>query len=214
MAKVAYLLTKNRRINFKYLFFISGVGIIFLGLVTVYLGGLREREVSVVFKAFTSRLLANSLAPAYIYLERFPAHMDFLWGKSFPNPGGVFPWDSYPLTIEMMKYWFPEFAKKGIIGSAPTVFWAEIYANFGPASIFIFSILTGIGIYFLYAILSRINNSPVKTGIITWVSLHLMNLSITSFSNFIFDAKIFTILFIGIGLMFIGGKGKIKFQKR
>ena len=41
-----------------------------------------------------------------------PKQIDFIWGRSFPNPGGLFPYEPYQLTKEVYNivfFMFPRF---------------------------------------------------------------------------------------------------------
>ena len=164
-------------------------------------------------KAFLSRVFTGQIHPAYYYLEMFPAHHDYLMGKSFPNPAGIFPFENFRLTVEVMNYAFPELAGKGIVGSAPTMFWAEMYANFGPIGPFITSFAVGVAIYIMHMLISRLPDSPVKAGLIAWVALHLACLYGTSLSNYLFDVYLYATLIISLTLFFISGKGVIRVKR-
>ena len=141
-----------------------------------------------------SRVFAGSIEPAYHYLQFFPAQHDFLYGRSFPNPGRLFSWEPYRLTVEVMNWAYPNDA--GIVRSAPTVFWAELYANFGVSGIVILPLFVGFALYLLALFVSRLPNGPVKTGYLVWMLLHYKNLAVSSFSDFVID-----IYFVGITLV-------------
>jgi hypothetical protein len=143
-----------------------------------------------------SRAFAGSIEPAYHYLQFFPAQHDFLYGRSFPNPGGLFPWEPYRLTEEVMNWAYPNDA--GIVRSAPTVFWAELYANFGVSGVVILPLFVGFALYLLALFVSRLPNGPIKTGYLVWMLLHYKNLAVSSFSNFVID-----IYFLGVTLVVV-----------
>ncbi|WP_443113625.1 hypothetical protein [Herbaspirillum seropedicae] len=146
--------------------------------------------------AVFSRAFAGSVEPAYHYLQFFPAHHDFLYGRSFPNPAGLFPWEPYRLTEEVMDWVYPNDA--GIVRSAPTIFWAELYANFGAPAVVIVPPFVGFALYLLALYVSRLPDSPVKTGYLVWLLLHFKNLATSSFSSFIID-----IYFVGVTLVLL-----------
>ena len=149
-----------------------------------------EHAVKLVF----SRVFTGSLQPAYHYLEFFPAEHNYLLGKSFPNPAGVIPYESYNLTGEVMNWKYPEIAKTGVVGTMPAVFWGEAYANFGIAGVFIVPVIIGLMLFFVSFFFSEVNNSPLKIGFLVWVILHYKDLSITGFSGHLFDFKLTIIL--------------------
>ena len=96
-----------------------------------------------------SRTFTGQIQPAYHYLEFFPMHHDFLWGRSFPNPRGILPFEPYRLTVEIMNWRFPDLVKRGVVGSMPTTFWGELYANFGTLGVITIPFFVGIVIYLL-----------------------------------------------------------------
>ena len=66
--------------------------------------------------------LGNIIAGIYYY-EYFPKIEGFLYGKSFPNPGGILPFGGYSLSRELYFYFNYEIVeKKNITGSIPAVF--------------------------------------------------------------------------------------------
>ena len=90
-----------------------------------------------------SRAFSGRISPAYFYLEFFPQHEGYLMGRSFPNPGGLLPFEPYNYTIEVMNWVFPENVESGVVGTAPTVFWDEADANFGSISILFIAFMIG-----------------------------------------------------------------------
>jgi len=73
-------------------------------------------------KSIFSRAFAAGISASYFYFEFFPAHKDYLFGSSLPNPAGIFPFEPYQLTKELMAWRFPQDAERGVVGSSPTVF--------------------------------------------------------------------------------------------
>jgi len=150
-----------------------------------------------------SRAFTGSIQPAYHYLEFFPAHHDFLWGRSFPNPKGIFPFETFVLTKEIMNFAQPEGLKNNIIGSMPTIFWAETYANFGIIGVFIVPFIAGVMVWIVQYCINKFENTPIKVALYVWLIIHFKNLSITGFSGFIVDFYlIFTIGIVVITKLF------------
>lgn len=141
-----------------------------------------------------SRAFTGSIQPAYHYLEFFPVQHDFLYGRSFPNPGGLFPWEPYRLTEEVMAWVYPD--DVGVVRSAPTIFWAELYANFGVPGVALVPVFVGFALYVLALCVARLPDGPVKTGYLVWLLLHFKNLAVSSFSGFMID-----FYFVGVTLI-------------
>ena len=150
------------------------------------------------------RVFTGQITPAYFYLDLFPRHIDYLWGASFPNPGSLLPFQPFPLTVEVAKVIFPGDIVKGIVGSAPTVFWAEMYANFGPIGIIFSSFLVGIGLFVVSHILSRYSLSPPIIAATVSLAMHYKNLTGTGLSGYFFDTTLVAITTVTfMALLFI-----------
>lgn len=164
-------------------------------LIPMYLYIMKVDNVRLAIDLIFSRTFTGSIAPAYFYLEIFPENLDYLNGASFPNPAGILPFQSFPLTVYVADWVNPQLSNIGIVGSMPTVFWTEIYANFGPILIMPFSVIVG---YLISAIDGIINNfvkSPILIGFYVWLIIHFKSLSITLLSNYLFDMALIVVFF-------------------
>lgn len=183
---------KNNYYPFRKLMIFSALLLLIIAISYVYLMG--SVDFLTAFSHLFSRAFAGSIQPAYYYLEFFPMHQDFLLGDSFPNPGGVFPHDHFPLAKELMNWVKPNLLERNIVGSMPTVFWVEAYANYGYFGVFIVPFFMGFMIFSIDVGLSKIANTPLKVGFYVWFVLHYMGLSVTGFSSFILDSHMFLLL--------------------
>ena len=165
------------------------------------------------FSNVFSRAFGGSIQPAYHYLEFFPEHQDFLLGTSFPNPGGLLPFEPYRLTREVMNWVDPSGAKIGVVGSVgsmPTVLWGEAYANFGYLGITIIPFLIGFLVFTIDYFVSKIADTPLKIGLYVWLVLHYSNLANAGFSKFILDIYLFSIIAICLLIFSLSNNLKIK----
>jgi oligosaccharide repeat unit polymerase len=162
-------------------------GSVLVLLVMFYMVWSNNSNVILSLKAVFSRATIGSIQPAYYYLEFFPDQQEFLFGKSFPNPGGLLPFKPYSLTVEIMNWKFPEYIKWGVVGSMPTIFWAEAYANFNYYGVIIIPFFVGIAIWIISYLSNKIENTPIKIGLLVWLILHYKDLSITGFSGYLID---------------------------
>lgn len=153
-----------------------------------------------------SRTLTGSIQPLYHYLKFFPDNHDWLYGASFPNPRGLFPFENYNLTNEIINFVHPELVEKGIVGSMPTIYWGELYSNFGYTLVFIAPIAIGFYLYSLNLYVSNLKNKKYSLIILGWLAIHYKNLSVTSFSSFLFDFNVGAVLLI---YMFLSYKIKL-----
>lgn len=161
-----------------------------------------------------SRLLTGQIQPAYHYLEFFPAHQDWLWGRSFPNPGGLLPYEPYELTREVMNWKNSALQRHGVAGSSPTVFWGEMYANFGVIGVFVFPPFVGFLLYAGNSVLFTHRPTPVTLAFFIWLLIHYMDLSLTGLSGFIIDTELFVFmaLFFMLHRLRPEGSGYAKFK--
>ena len=164
-------------------------------------------DISTALMFIPARVFMGQLSPAYFYLDLFPDRVGYLFGTSFPNPGGLLPFQSYPLTTEVARLMSPESFAQGITGSAPTVFWAEMYANFGPAGISFSSFWVGVGLFVISFILSKLTPSPPVIAATVSMAMHYAFLSGTSFSNYVFDATLAAIATVTCLSILLGNTG-------
>jgi hypothetical protein len=162
-----------------------------------------------ILLALVQRLLGEIL-PAYFYVDLFPKVGDFLWGASLPNPGGIIPGHhQVHLQFEVMKHMWPHLAELGVVGSAPAVYWAEVYANFGTLLAISLAFPIGVLLYIVDAFLMSLKSSPLTTAAIVWLGFHFVKLCSSLLSAVIIDLKMWTVVIVIAGLLFIEKEGKI-----
>jgi len=187
----------------------AGLGVVFLipNLFVLFAG---SSDYFSAFQLFFSRVVTGQISPAYWYLEMFPHVHDYLWGSSFPNPAGLLPFEPFNLTVEISNWKNPELAKLGIIGSAPTVYWAELYANFGTTGVIVIPFIVGGLLYIVQSLIDRLENSPLKIAFVVWLALHFRLLAGSSISNYFVDNVMMAMLFIILAVHLISRRGVLK----
>lgn len=145
-----------------------------------------------------SRITTGQMQAAYHHLEFFPEHQNFLFGRSLPNPGGFMSYEPYLLAEEVKRFVEPEVFEQGIRGSAPTVYWMEMYANFQLLIAMFTCIIVGFLLYFLDTILVKFNLSALTAGILGWLMLHYSLMFGTALSAFVIDTKVVAVVLIFI----------------
>ena len=150
-------------------------------------------DITSALKSIASRVFVGQITPAYFYLDLFPRHMGYLWGASLPNPGGLLPFQPFPLTVVVSNIISPEQLVKGIVGTAPTVFWAEMYVNFGTIGVIFSSFLVGVVLFVVSHILSRFSLSTPVIAATVLLAMHYRTLTETGLSSYFFDTKLFLI---------------------
>ena len=84
---------------------------------------------------------------------------------------GILPFDSISITKLVHSIIYPEMLNKGIVGSSPSFFWGEMYANFGYAGIFVPPFFVGYLLYLLNIMMFRLMTSPIVISIFIWMIL-------------------------------------------
>lgn len=209
---LAYLYTFNKKIRAKTLLqlaIMAGAAVYILVLLFV---GTEGREITDILGWLVSRIFLGSFVPAFYYLKMFPAFHDYLWGQSLPNPHDMFPWQHFRITVEVA-----EFMKEGVVsvdtvGSAPTTFWAELYANFGPLGPLIISPFVGIYIYAIHLMAQKLRPTPVKSAFVCWCSIHFMKLAQTGISDYLLDTDLILILIATALLLLADGQIRLSWR--
>jgi hypothetical protein len=206
MLYLTYVIYKGgnyRQAAAKYLMFMT-VSI----LSVFYIAFMGSPDLASALGSLAIRVFTGGIAPAYYYLDLFPRHIDYLWGASLPNPGGLLPFQNFRLTVEVMNFMSPQFLTQGIVGSAPTVFWTEMYANFGPIGIIFSSFIVGLGLFAVSHILSRLPLTPPVIAATVLLAMHYADLAQTGLSSYFFDSTLIAITAVTAISLFLS-KGKI-----
>lgn len=185
---VYFLVKKNGLVPFKKLIPFA-LGIIGLLMIS-YIYFMGSNDLGSALWSVFSRAFSGSISPAYFYLEFFPKHQDYLLGRTFPNPGGLMPYEPYRYTIEVMNWKFPSLVGSGVVGTAPTVFWGEAYANFGPLGIPVIAFIMGCLVTLVSYMVSKIEINPLTIGFLVWLIIIFKNLAFTGFSGYFYNIYI------------------------
>jgi hypothetical protein len=189
--------------SFFVIFITSLMYIYFMNAKTLWLG----------IESVFSRTFTGQVRALYHYLEIFPEQISFLWGRSFPNPGGFLPFEPFQLTKELSSIVNPSDELKGLVGSMPTIYWGEMYANFSYLGIIIPPFFIGYFLYWLNTIIFRLPMTPLVLSFFIWIILHYKNLAVTSLSSFLIDTTMVIMILVLILFVAIPNKFKIRYFK-
>lgn len=203
-----YIVRHNCYVPKKDILISGGVALSFLIVFYVFFMG--SDSIAKAFSSIISRAFSGSIAPAYFYLEYFPAQQPFMLGKSFPNPAGIMPYVPIRYTVDVMNFVFPNLSRSGVVGSMPTIFWGESYANFGALSIPVVAFLMGGGTAVLSFVVSKIETNPLTIAFFVWLIFHMKKISVTGFSGYIFDTGLIFVFILIISVLFVSFKIKIR----
>jgi oligosaccharide repeat unit polymerase len=182
-------------------------------LVFFYINFMGAQSMTDALLGVLSRTLTGQIQPAYHYLQFFPKYQNFLYGRSFTNPMGIFPFVPYNIAQEVMSWYNPDQNVSGVVGSMPTIFWGELYANFGVLGVLIFPFFVG---YFLFWFNNKIlifYPTPILIGLYVWFLMYFLNLNGTSLSSYFFDIYSFFVFLSFLFVTIISSKGKLKFVR-
>jgi len=160
--------------------------------------GMNIEDYTASIKAITHRIFIGQVSPFYWY-QVFVEQNGLLYGRSFPNPMGIFPFEYVPLTIEVSYFARPHLAKLGIVGSMPTVFFGDWMANFGFFAALFSMVLIGFITKAMDIILLRRiyrNDAIVYPTLYIFLAVYISKYVGTSFVAMVLDEKILAIIII------------------
>jgi oligosaccharide repeat unit polymerase len=205
------ILKTHGRLQFKQLVKFVFFGIFLTSPIYIYfMSGLSLLEGA---KNTISRVFSGQMHALYHYLEIFPEQINFLWGRSFPNPKNLLPFEPFDLTKELSRIVFPEDKLAGVVGSMPTFYWGEMYANFSYLGIIIPPFFIGYFLYWLNSIIFKLQMTPLVLSLFIWIILHYGRLSVTSLSSFLIDITMVIMIFVLMLFIGIPNKFKIRYFK-
>jgi oligosaccharide repeat unit polymerase len=170
--------------------------ILFIILMVVYKIFMDFSFDSSLILAITSRIFGVQIDSAYYYVEYFNMDHSFLYGASFPNPGGLLPFTQFNLTQEIQNWKFPELLEFNILGSMPTIFWAEAYANYGYLGVVFVSVLIGSLLCFIDFFAIKSSRNIIGLAFYIYLVFHYKNLAVTGISNFMVDINLIVVLIV------------------
>lgn len=143
------------------------------------------------------RLFTGQLQGLYSIIEKFNKD-PFLYGRSFPPFLVKFFGGEFYNLDSQNKFYIHYLGKSfnlKFIGLAPTVYWGEIFANFGT----IVMILSMFLVPFLlraieYMFLSKINKNIINFTLFCYIILRYSNLALGRFSPYLVDFNLFAII--------------------
>lgn len=207
LVMVHYLVKANGLIPMKSLMVMGGA--IVSVLVAFYIYFMGSLTVFDAFMAIISRALSGSISPAYFYLEYFPHEQEYLFGKTFPNPGGILPFTPVRYTVDVMNWVFPEMLVGEVVGTMPTVFWGEAYANFGFAGIPIVALIMGVIVGVVSYFFSRLELNTITVAFYVWLIFRFKTLAVAGFSGFLYDFYMFFMFIVLFFILFAGRKVRV-----
>lgn len=203
-SKRAQKITLGALINRK-VFLIFVISYFVLGALWAAASGrLKDADASGVFgivvdsanAMVSDRLIYGENRPLYKVYEIVPAQYDYFWGRTFPNPLRIMPFEPVPFSYIVYDAVHPMGgAAEGVRGAAPTAFFSVIYANFGIVASFASMFLFGFVVQLVNDKLLYVNKYIIPYR---FVILNYVTLFATSIDIFFLSEKV-----ILIGLVYL-----------
>ena len=196
---------QKKKVNFK---LIIGLGILifsFLILMYVYFMGQNDKNLFIILKIIFHRVFVSQIAPFYWYQD-MQSSIGFLMGSTFPNPGGFLPFENFPITTKVFAYAYPQKIASGIVGSLPTVFYADWWINFGVIGATLSMLLLGFLLQFLDLLFKSyvsINNSIIPISYYIYLMFFMSKYVGTSYVGILFDFEFVLVSILALVLYFI-----------
>jgi hypothetical protein len=181
-----YILSKQALISWRVIIF--GLSLVMPFLLFAFAITVKI-DLGTAFEVTLERLLTGTPEAAYFYVIIFPNTVDYLYGLSLPNPGGILPFEHFRLSVFVSQYiWnfvrvYGGGPAQDVVGSAPAMFWTEMYANFGITGIVSSSLLFGCFLWVIHAWSSSLPRHPVFYGLITYFAFYIRPVSTSFLSN-------------------------------
>lgn len=202
---------KKGRIEKKPLIIVGAVSVVLIIFMYIFFMGVSEETpASDILNGALHRIFISSIMP-FFWIIKYTNEHGFLLGRTFPNPAGILPFEHFNLTVEIMDY-AKGFKDEGV-GSMPTVFIGEMYADFWIIGIVISAVFVGfflqtIDIYFWSKM--RKEKTALLSAIFIWLIYKMHHYTFTGFSGIIIDTDYYI---IGL-LVYWFIRKRIKYNKR
>jgi hypothetical protein len=184
---------KDNYINKKFFLSILGISFGLIILMYIYFMGNTDKSFFEILAMPFERVFVGSIAPFY-WWQLFQEKFGYLYGTSFPNPAGIFPFHWRRIEVEIMEFAKPELASLGIVGSKPTVFFANWFINFGPLMSMFSMILFGFIIQTIDIIMIRKLNKNKNIYLLSTLIVLIIyfgQFAETKFEGFIFSPNFY-----------------------
>ena len=157
-----------------------------------------------------SRLTTGQIQD-YIIILQFSLIKSIFFMEGHFLSGGLMPFEPYSLSKSVHNIIFPYKSLKGVVGSMPTFYWGEMYANFGYLGVIFPPFFIGYLLYSLNILIFKLPMTPIMLSIYVYLISHYDGLATTSLSKFLIDIKIVLVIFIYVFVVSIPNKGIIKY---
>jgi len=188
--------------KFLKIIFISSILLI---LMYMFFMGHKDNSILDILALIFHRVFIGSIIALY-WIQLYQEQYGYIYGASFPNPAHIFPFEHINITVELQYFVHPELYDLGIVGSAPTVFIADWFINFGPLMALFSMILFGfiiqiLDIYFITKLSKR--KDILLSVLYIFLIYYFGRYAESSFIGILFDANLIIPSFMMIFIILI-----------
>lgn len=201
----------NKNIKMRKIFYL--VIITLTLLIIMYINFMGVSDVISAVNSIFSRTFESSIKPLSYYFKVFPKDKSFLLGNSFSTLFIDRMLNRKIFQIEefiMQGYIAPQNVKRGIVGTAPTFFVGEVYANFGYIGVVLSIIIFSFYVVIWEKFLSRQTNNLLGIAFYVYIAIVFSNTSISSLGQIITLPTIIGKRLIFLLFFYLSLKVKIK----
>ena len=189
---------KQRSINKSTLIGLGTLGVISIPLMYISFMAVTDRNFWELLLLPISRIFLGGIAP-FFFWQLFQEHGGYVYGASLPNPGGLLPYETRAITVEVERFTFSRTGSTEVVGSMPTVYFGEWFLNFGPWAALISMLVFGcllqlVDIYFQ----GRLNRkkTPLLSCMYVYIILYFLQFTGTNLSRLLFAMDLFVPAFL------------------
>lgn len=145
-----------------------------------------------ILEAFLNRVFFAQI-DAFIYWQEYLDVHGFQYGNTLPNPRHIFPFDRTCMPIEVFKFKAKGWEEGMPMGTFPTVFYAEWYANYSYIGAFISMFVLGAILQFVDIFMNkqlRIGNTVILLGLYIYLINYFSKFASSTYADIIFDTHL------------------------
>lgn len=147
-----------------------------------------------------SRILDTNVDVLYSIFEMFPRHFPFFGGQAIlADIKGILPGPDVGFTRWLFDALYRVYGN----GTTPTIFWGELYADFGLPGVFVGSLFAGFIIQWLYIAFIRGQKDLLGLVVYAIITIALSGLAITNPTTVLFQLGVVTALLLVVTLRIV-----------
>ena len=174
--------------------------IILVGLLSLYSLLMNAATLIDGLKSIVSRATTAQLLGAIKILEIFPAKIQHLAGEALPNPGGFTPFGGFDLDRFVQRE-IRGVGNNGLVGTSPTIYWGNLYANFGFWGVIIAPFLAAFVVFAYQSLISICVQSEIYDALLIWFAFKVKIIAMGSLNQLFINID-FVLLFLLAALLF------------